>query len=58
MIYSLLELDTWEFRRVNRYLEQVMADIQEEDIETKIKAEVAFVQGVEEETVQKISKRK
>lgn len=58
MIYSLLELNTWEFRRVNRYLEQVMADIQEEDIETKIKAEVATVQDVEEETVQKISKRK
>ena len=58
MIYSLLELDTGEFRRVNRYLEQVMADIQEEDIETKIKAEAATVQDVEEETVQKISKRK
>ena len=58
MVYSLLELDTWEFRRVNRYLEQVMADIQEEDIETKIKAEAATVQDVEEETVQKISKRK
>lgn len=51
MVYSLLELDTWEFRRVNRYLEQVMAEIQEEDIETKIKTEVASVQDVEEETV-------
>lgn len=51
MVYSLLELDTWEFRRVNRYLEQVMEDIQEEDIETKIKTEVASVQDVEEETV-------
>lgn len=39
MVYSLLELDTWEFCRVNRYLEQVMADIQEEDIGEELQPE-------------------
>lgn len=39
MVYSLLELDTWEFRRVNRYLEQVMTDIQEEDIGEELQSE-------------------
>lgn len=39
MVYSLLELDTWEFRRVNRYLEQVMEDIQEESIGEELQPE-------------------
>ena len=39
MVYSLLELDTWEFRKVNRYLEQVMVDIQEEDIGEELQSE-------------------
>ena len=39
MVYSLRELDTWEFRRVNKYLEQVMEDIQEEDIGEELQPE-------------------
>lgn len=35
MVYSLLEVDNWEFRRVNKYLEQVLADIKEEASETE-----------------------
>ena len=56
MVYSLLEVDNWEFRRVNKYLEQVLADIKEETIDEIDKMETFST--VEKEAVQEISKRK
>ncbi|MFA5759030.1 MAG: hypothetical protein WC942_06725 [Clostridia bacterium] len=59
MVYSLLEVDNWEFRRVNKYLEQVLADIKEETIdEIKKIDKMETFSTVEKETVQEISKRK
>lgn len=58
MLYSLLEIDNWEFRRVNKYLEQVMKDIKEENIEDKRMDKVEKISGLEEKKIQKIPKRK
>lgn len=61
MVYSPLEIDNWEFHRVNKYLEQVLADIKEEAIETEKIEKIDKMETfspVEKEAVQKISKRK
>lgn len=57
MLYSLLEIDNWEFRRVNRYLEQVLEDVKEENIEDKRMDKVEKVPILEEKKIQKVPKR-
>ena len=39
MTYSLLELEGKEFKQVNKYLEQLLEDIQEEEIGEELQQE-------------------
>lgn len=56
MVYSLLEIDTKEFQQANKYLEQILQDVFDEETERVDRLETLC--NVETEAIQKLSKKR